>query len=152
MSQLTRDNEGVTEYAYLHVLRGEVFPGIKWDKSDSLLGSVIALPNNVDQNYAYIENGVLVEDTTLRTAELWEMIRICRDRKLKDCDSAMKYMSWAESGTAWTQQHKDDWRNYRQALLDVPQDIQSDIDSSTIDSVLDINPDSYAWPTKPELP
>ena len=59
-----------------------------------------------------------------KTAQKWERIRSERNRLLAECD-------WRASSDLTL---SDDWKNYRQALRDVP--TQSD-------------PDNIAWPTKP---
>tara|TARA_R100000353_G_scaffold124784_1_gene88584 strand:+ start:751 stop:1020 length:270 start_codon:yes stop_codon:yes gene_type:complete len=58
------------------------------------------------------------------TAQKWERIRSERNRLLAECD-------WRASSDLTL---SDDWKNYRQALRDVP--TQSD-------------PDNIAWPTEP---
>ena len=82
---------------------------------------------------AYVEGGkaynVKVESTTSdeQTAlinQQWANVRLERDRKLQDTD-------WRASSDLTL---SDDWKNYRQALRDVP--TQSD-------------PYNIAWPTEP---
>lgn len=75
----------------------------------------------------------------------WSMLRTQRNTKLsQDVDRARWTMVWADSsGTPWIQTDKDAWVSYRQALLDVPQNI-ADIDA------LDVS--TFVWPTKPGMP
>ena len=81
----------------------------------------------------------LDEEAVLAT---WAELRAARDVKMKEVDRARWDMSWADaSGTAWTQQTKDDWAAYRQALLDVPENV---VDITAVDVP------TFTWPTKPQ--
>lgn len=81
------------------------------------------------------------EETTKAQEEKWAKLRAIRDIKLADVDKARYNMVWAEqTDSPWTQEEKDAWVEYRQALLDVPASVE-DIDA------LDI--DAFSWPTKP---
>lgn len=125
---------------------------------------MLKVPSDVDYRFVKVDDDTLGNgakslslsyDQTKEEDMHWSFIRADRDALLKACDEASNYMNWAESGTPWTQQQKDDWRNYRQALLDVPETIQAEIDdeeNEEVTSVLDIDLDTYVWPTKPELP
>ena len=80
----------------------------------------------------------LDEEAVLAT---WAELRAARDVKMKEVDKARWDMSWADaSGTPWTQQTKDDWAAYRQALLDVPENV---VDITAVDVP------TFTWPTKP---
>jgi hypothetical protein len=73
----------------------------------------------------------------------WQQIRDKRNNLLCSLvDTQVPYLTW---GTLTTQE-VERYKNYRQALLDVPQNIQAKIDAGEIPSVLDIDVEAYAWP------
>ena len=61
------------------------------------------------------------------TEQKWESVRFQRNDKLRECDYAVLEDSKVSN--------KDEWKNYRQALRDVPAN--------------NADPDNISWPTKP---
>ena len=79
------------------------------------------------------EFGVVAEWTPPTTEQLSRNIRIQRDSLLQELDSIVgNPLRWASFST----EQQTSWANYRQALLDVPQ--QSGF------------PNTINWPTKPQ--
>lgn len=72
-----------------------------------------------------------------------EAIRILRNPKLTEVDDARNYMIWADAaGSPWTAEKKEEWADYRQALLDITEEV----DLETVDV------GAIVWPEKPSLP
>jgi len=68
--------------------------------------------------------------------DYWKELRSLRDRKLTECD-------WTQIPDApLTEEHKDAWKNYRQALRDLPKNI-------TDPKVLVNDSSDSGWPIEP---
>jgi len=73
----------------------------------------------------------------------WSEIRKERLRRLvKDIDSKEKYIIHEDLSL----EEKTAIKLHRQALLNVPQDIEAKIASGEISSVMDVNIETYPWP------
>lgn len=113
--------------------------------------ALLELPEGVDENFLKVVddglgNGLdslsLTTDTQAKETAAWAALRKARNEKLLDCDEARNYMIWAEySDTPWGQGKKDNWRLYRQALLELP---ENTTDVLSFDYEND-------WPVKPQL-
>lgn len=84
---------------------------------------------------------VIVTDITEETN--LKAIRALRAPKLVEVDDARNYMIWAEAaGTPWTVEKKEEWADYRQALLNITEEVNLE----TVDV------EAIVWPAKPSLP
>jgi hypothetical protein len=73
----------------------------------------------------------------------WGEIRTKRNDLLRSLvDEQVPYINWGD----YSQQNIDRFKTYRLALLNVPQDIQTKIESGELSSVLDIDVATYSWP------
>ena len=80
----------------------------------------------MDRNYTRFENGVEIESGTYDVS--WEDVRSTRDQALADSDwRAVKDRTMSQA-----------WKDYRQALRDLPQDYESANDAAD------------NWPQPPE--
>ena len=73
-------------------------------------------------------------------SEALDLLRYFRDKKLNECDWVVTKAQ--ETGTTVS----DEWKNYRQALRDLPSSANPkflDTDEDNLDST------SFTWPTKP---
>lgn len=96
--------------------------------------AVVELPEIPDGDRYKVVGGVLAlysaEELAQRAlARQWADVRAERNRRLYDCD-------WTQGNDSpLTGQEKQAWKDYRQALRDVPQDFD--------------DPGDVVWPTKP---
>jgi len=68
--------------------------------------------------------------------DYWEELRFLRNQRLSDCD-------WTQiSDVPFTEEQKISWKNYRQLLRDLPENI-------TDPKQLVVNPTDSNWPIKP---
>ena len=91
------------------------------------------VPEGVCLECAKVENGEVVEDSTLHAAKVerqWSSLRAQRNVKLSACD----WTQMSDSPLGATE--KANWATYRQELRDLPQ--------NTVD------PASPSWPTEPQ--
>tara|TARA_S200000501_G_scaffold236433_1_gene221654 strand:- start:50 stop:424 length:375 start_codon:yes stop_codon:yes gene_type:complete len=107
----------------LWTLRGDTYSGLDWQDSSQTKPTETEITNKI---------------TALDAVEAVRLLRIQRDRLLKECDWVVTKAS--ETGVAET----DAWKTYRQALRDLPASASPSLDS---DYRLDLS--SVTWPTKP---
>ena len=107
----------------LWTLRGDTYSGLDWQDSSQTKPTETEITNKI---------------TALDAVEAVRLLRIQRDRLLKECDWVVTKAS--ETGVAET----DAWKTYRQALRDLPASASPSLDS---DYRLDLT--SVTWPTKP---
>ena len=107
----------------LWTLRGDTYSGLDWQDSGQTKPTETEITNKI---------------TALDAIEAVRLLRIQRDRLLKECDWVVTKAS--ETGVAET----DAWKTYRQALRDLPASASPSLDS---DYRLDLT--SVTWPTKP---
>ena len=107
----------------LWTLCGDTYSGLDWQDSGQTKPTETEITNKI---------------TALDAIEAVRLLRIQRDRLLKECDWVVTKAS--ETGVAET----DAWKTYRQALRDLPASASPSLDS---DYRLDIT--SVTWPTKP---
>ena len=100
-------------------LDGNDYSGLTW------LDSSITKPTETEINNKIAE---------LDAAEPMRLLREKRNKKLFDTD-------WRASTDLTL---SDDWKNYRQALRDLPATA-----SPTLDSSYNLDPSSITWPTEP---
>jgi hypothetical protein len=83
---------------------------------DSSLTQHVAVPNGMDPMFVSCdENYTITEDTEAKDEAKWNEIRGKRNQMLTACD-------WTQVADApLTQNEKDQWVAYRQALRDLPQ-------------------------------
>lgn len=85
----------------------------------------------------------IVETLKDLSPEKWLEIRAERTKRLvEEVDSKEKYLIFGDLSQA----EIDALKSHRQALLDVPQDIEAKIESGEIASVMDVNIETYPWP------
>ena len=80
------------------------------------------------------KSAVTAKVTELNKAEPARLLRIERDRRLKECD-------WRASSDLTI---SNDWKTYRQALRDLPSTA-----SPNLDSEYNLDLTSVTWPTEP---
>tara|TARA_B100001093_G_C26511009_1_gene877505 strand:+ start:399 stop:773 length:375 start_codon:yes stop_codon:yes gene_type:complete len=107
----------------LWTLRGDTYSGLDWQDSSQTKPTETEITNKI---------------TALDAVEAVRLLRIQRDRLLKECDWVVTKAS--ETGVAET----DAWKTYRQALRDLPASASPSLNS---DYRLDLT--SVTWPTKP---
>ena len=107
----------------LWTLRGDTYSGLDWQDSSQTKPTETEITNKI---------------TALDAVVAVRLLRIQRDRLLKECDWVVTKAS--ETGVAET----DAWKTYRQALRDLPASASPSLDS---DYRLDLS--SVTWPTKP---
>ena len=106
-------------------LRGDTYADLEW-----LYGSQ---PKQT-------EDEVTVKIAELQTAEPFRLLRIERNKRLAECD-------WIVSkNVEYGQNISIPWRNYRQALRDLPNITYK----PELDEFGYLKMDSVAWPTPPE--
>ena len=107
-----------------YILRGDTYSGLEWDSTDTL-------PTEDEVNAKIAE---------LQTAEPFRLLRIERNKRLAECD-------WIVSkNVEYGQNISIPWRNYRQALRDLPNITYK----PELDEFGYLKMDSVAWPTPPE--
>ena len=107
----------------LWTLRGDTYSGLDWQDSSQTKPTETEITNKI---------------TELDAVEAVRLLRIQRDRLLKECDWVVTKA--LETGVA----ESDAWKTYRQALRDLPASASPSLDS---DYRLDLT--SVTWPTKP---
>ena len=107
----------------LWTLRGDTYSGLDWQDSSQTKPTETEITNKI---------------TALDAVEAVRLLRIQRDRLLKECDWVVTKAS--ETGVAET----DAWKTYRQALRDLPTSA-----SPKLNSNYDLDLTSVTWPTKP---
>ena len=107
----------------LWTLRGDTYSGLDWQDSSQTKPTETEITNKI---------------TALDAVEAVRLLRIQRDRLLKECDWVVTKAS--ETGVAET----DAWKTYRQALRDLPASA-----SPKLDSNYDLDLTSVTWPTEP---
>ena len=107
----------------LWTLRGDTYSGLDWQDSGQTKPTETEITNKI---------------TELDAVEAVRLLRIQRDRLLKECDWVVTKA--LETGVA----ESDAWKTYRQALRDLPASASPSLDS---DYRLDLT--SVTWPTKP---
>ena len=107
----------------LWTLRGDTYSGLDWQDSGQTKPTETEITNKI---------------TALDAIEAVRLLRIQRDRLLKECDWVVTKA--LETGVA----ESDAWKTYRQALRDLPASASPSLDS---DYRLDLT--SVTWPTKP---
>ena len=106
-------------------------PGAKW----ALTGGVYSGLEWFDESQTKpTKSAVTAKVTELNKAEPARLLRIERDRRLKECD-------WRASSDLTI---SNDWKTYRQSLRDLP-----DSASPNLDSGYDLDLTSVTWPTEP---
>ena len=107
------------------ILRGDTYAGLEWlDKSQT----------------KPTEGEINAKITELESAEPFRLLREERNRRLAECD-------WIVTKNAeYGHNISEEWRNYRQALRDLP----SITYKPELDEYGDLKMDSVAWPTPPE--
>ncbi len=115
----------------LQILR----PGAEWNISDNLYSKLEWLDKSQTKP---TEEEINIKITHLKEAEPFRLLRIERNKRLAECD--------------WTQLKDIDldiirernWKNYRQALRDLPANSNPKLDSNG-----DLDMSSVTWPDKP---
>ncbi len=102
-----------------YLLDGEEYSGLNWLDSGTTKPTETEINNKI---------------TELDNAEAMKLLRIERDRLLATTD-------WRASTDLTL---SDAWKNYRQALRDLPASA-----SPTLNSDYDLDKSSVTWPTKP---
>ena len=102
-----------------YLLDGEEYSGLNWLDSGTTKPTETEINNKI---------------TELDNAEAMKLLRIERDRLLATTD-------WRASSDLTL---SDAWKNYRQALRDLPASA-----SPTLNSDYDLDKSSVTWPTKP---
>ena len=102
-----------------YILDGEEYSGLNWLDSGTTKPTETEINNKI---------------TELDNAEAMKLLRIERDRLLTTTD-------WRASSDLTL---SDAWKNYRQALRDLPASA-----SPTLNSDYDLDKSSVNWPTKP---
>ena len=102
-----------------YLLDGEEYSGLNWLDSGTTKPTETEINNKI---------------TELDNAEAMKLLRIERDRLLATTD-------WRASSDLTL---SDAWKNYRQALRDLPASA-----SPTLNSDYDLDESSVTWPTKP---
>jgi len=100
-------------------VNGDDYSGLTWSDSS------VTKPTETEINNKIAE---------LDAAEPMRLLREKRNKKLLDTD-------WRASSDLTL---PDDWKNYRQALRDLPATA-----SPTLDSSYNLDPSSITWPTEP---
>ena len=107
------------------VLRGDTYAGLEW------LDETQTKPTEEELNNKIAE---------LETAEPFRLLREERNKRLAECD-------WiVTKNVEYGQNISIPWRNYRQALRDLPNITYK----PELDEFGDLKMDSVAWPTPPE--
>ena len=117
----------------LQILR----PGAEWNISDNLYINLEWLDKSQTKP---TEEEINAKISELESAEPSRLLRIERNKRLAECD--------------WTQLKDIDldiirernWKNYRQALRDLPANSNPKLDSNG-----DLDMSSVTWPDKPSL-
>ena len=107
----------------LWTLRGDTYSGLDWQDSSQTKPTETEITNKI---------------TALDAVEAVRLLRIQRDRLLKECDWVVTKAS--ETGVAET----DAWKTYRQALRDLPSSASPKLTSS-----YSLKLSSVTWPTEP---
>ena len=107
------------------ILRGDTYAGLEWlDKSQT----------------KPTEGEINAKITELELAEPFKLLREERNKRLAECD-------WIVTKNAeYGYNISKEWRNYRQALRDLP----SITYKPELDNFGNLKMDSVAWPTPPE--
>ena len=106
-------------------ISGDTYNDIIWDDKNQTIPT---------------EDEVTVKIAELQTAEPFRLLRIERNKRLAECD-------WIVSkNVEYGQNISIPWRNYRQALRDLPNITYK----PELDEFGYLKMDSVAWPTPPE--
>ena len=100
------------------VLRGTEYSGLEW----------------LDESLKPTQEQCTTKLSSLNAAEPARLLRVERDKRLKECD-------WRASSDLTI---SNDWKTYRQALRDLPASA-----SPKLDSEYNLDLTSVTWPTEP---
>lgn len=106
-----------------------VTPGITLEVPEGLTWDMVKAVRDSDGSVTLVEDPRKVED---HKAALWSQLRAERNRRLAACD-------WTQLTDAhMSQDRKDAWATYRQALRDLPDELT--------------DPTQVTWPSDPTVP
>ena len=101
------------------IVRGDVYSGIEWLDSSQTKPTETEINNKISE---------------LNSAEAMRLLRLERNARIAETD-------WRASSDLTI---SDDWKNYRQALRDLPASA-----SPSLDSNYELDLTSVTWPTEP---